>query len=199
MNKPIIYIDVDDTFLQSSQEIIRQLNQKNGTNKTLDDLKDYTYRSIDKNITEQDILKMYGSQEFFDKVKVTSNATLIINALRDYYQIIFVSYGDIHNLRLKEKFLNRLFKLYNWYDVSFEGCLHNETKNKLKTEAYFAIDNHSGHLQEYNAQKKILFKNNQEVIWNQCPPNSEWYIANTFKDIDDIIKYDLELKMEGLQ
>lgn len=196
MSRGTILIDVDDTFLQSSQEIIRQLNIKNNTNKTLDDLKDYGYKSIDKNITEQDILEMYGNQLFFDKVKITNDATLYINALHDKYNILFASYGDIHNLRLKEKFLHRLFKLYNWTNARFEGILHQESKSKIQEDILFAIDNHSQHLSEYNAKYKILFKNYQNVTWNQCPPNSDWYVVNTFKDIFDIVNY-IEMLEKG--
>jgi 5'(3')-deoxyribonucleotidase len=189
MNRQTIIIDVDDTFLQSSQEIIRQLNLKNNTNKTIDDLKDYGYKSIDKNVTQKDILKMYGSQLFFDKVKLTKDSAFYISILQDKYNILFVSYGDIYNLQLKEKFLHKLFKLYNWKNVEFEGVLFEETKSKIQRDVLFAIDNHSEHLKEYNAKHKILFKNYQNVIWNQCPPNSEWYTANNFKEIYDIIKY----------
>lgn len=190
MERQTIYIDIDDTLLQSSEEIIRQLNIKNGTNKTIEDLKDYGYRSIDKYITNQDILDMFGSQEFFDNVRFTNHALQAISILQKKYDIVFVSYGDNRNLNLKEKFITNLCLTLGWANVFFEGCFLNESKNKIKEMAYFAIDNHSGHLREYNAHKKILFKNNQNVTWNQCPVNDEWYIANTFLEILDIITYD---------
>ena len=54
-----ILIDIDDTLLKSSIEIIRELNTKNNTYKFLNDLKDYGYRSIDKNITQKEIKENY--------------------------------------------------------------------------------------------------------------------------------------------
>ena len=70
LEKQKILIDIDDTLLKSSEEIIRELNLKNGTNKTIDNLKDYGYRSIDKNITKQDITYMYGSETFWSNIEI---------------------------------------------------------------------------------------------------------------------------------
>ena len=55
LDRQKILIDIDDTLLKSSEEIIRQLNKKNGTTKTIYDMTDYAYRSIDPNITNEEI------------------------------------------------------------------------------------------------------------------------------------------------
>ena len=69
LEKQKILIDIDDTVLKSSEEMIRELNLKNGTNKTIDNIKDYGYRSIDKNITKHDITYMYGSENFWSNIE----------------------------------------------------------------------------------------------------------------------------------
>ena len=69
----------------------------------------------------------------------------------------------------------------------------------LLDNVYLAIDNHSGHLNELNAPKKILLKNFKEVDWNKTPINNEYtYTANSFYDIDQMIEFDLKLKNMGV-
>ena len=90
LEKQKILIDIDDTLLKSSEEIIRELNLKNGTNKTIDNLKDYGYRSIDKNITKQDITYMYGSETFWSNVEFNDYAIDFLRKYSNIFSIIFI-------------------------------------------------------------------------------------------------------------
>ena len=64
---------------------------------------------------------------------------------------------------------------------------------------YLAIDNHSEHLNDFNAPKKILLKNFQDVNWNKTPINDEdTYVANSFVEIGQMIDFDLKLKNMGV-
>jgi hypothetical protein len=201
LDKQKILIDIDDTFLKSSEEIIRQLNHKNGTSKTIDDLTDYKYRSIDSNITQEDINNMYASQEFFTNVAFNDGAINFIIKYSKIFDIIFVSYGTEENLLRKTLMLNNFVLNYNLDGVffaSFEIGKANKSEILLDN-VYLAIDNHSEHLQELNAPKKILLKNFKEVDWNKTPINNEYtYIANSFDDIDQMIEFDLKLKNMGV-
>lgn len=196
-----ILIDIDDTFLKSSEEIIRQLNYKNGTSKTIDDLIDYKYRSIDNNITQEDIEKMYASSEFFNNVAFNDGAIEFIIKYSKIFDIVFVSYGTKENLFKKAFLLTQFVNAYNLDNVFFADC---ETGKANKSEilldnVYLAIDNHSGHLAELSAPKKILLKNFKEVDWNKTPINDEYtYTANSFYDIDEMIQFDLQLKNMGV-
>lgn len=196
-----ILIDIDDTFLKSSEEIIRQLNNKNGTSKTIDDLVDYGYRSIDNNITQEEINQMYASNEFFQNVDFNDGAIEFIVKYSKIFDIIFVSYGTEENLLKKAVLLNELVYAYNLNNVffaSFEIGRANKSEILLNN-VYLAIDNHSKHLNELNAPKKILLKNFKEVNWNKTPINDEYtYIVNSFSDIDQMIEFDLQLKNMGV-
>lgn len=196
-----ILIDIDDTFLKSSEEIIRQLNNKNGTSKTIDDLVDYGYRSIDNNITQEEINQMYASNEFFQNVDFNDGAIEFIVKYSKIFDIIFVSYGTEENLLKKAVLLNELVYAYNLNNIffaSFEIGRANKSEILLNN-VYLAIDNHSKHLNELNAPKKILLKNFKEVNWNKTPINDEYtYIVNSFSDIDQMIEFDLQLKNMGV-
>lgn len=197
-----IIIDLDDTFLKSSEEIIRQLNNKNGTHKTIEDLKDYQYRSIDKNITSEEVVNMYTSKEFFNNVKFNNYAIEFLCKFSKIFDIIFISYGDKENIKLKEQFIDNLINTYHLNNIHFIGCLNIEGQyNKsriLLSNIYLAIDNHCEHLEEHNSQKKILFKNYQNVTWNQVPINSNWYCVDSFQEIEEMIDFDLKLKEAGI-
>lgn len=201
LEKQKILIDIDDTLLKSSEEIIRQLNRKNGTNKTIDDLIDYQYRSIDENLTQEEINMMYASEEFFNNVNFNDGAIDFIKKYSNIFDIVFVSYGTEENLLRKINFLSKLTDQYNLNNIFFASC---ETGKANKSEVlldhvYLAIDNHAGHLQELNAPKKILLKNFKEVNWNKTPINDEiTYTANSFYDIDEMIDFDLKLKNMGV-
>ena len=155
-----ILIDIDDTFLKSSEEIIRQLNNKNGTSKTIDDLIDYAYRSIDEHLTQEEIEKMYASDEFFKNVNFNDGAIDFIKKYSDIFDIVFVSYGTELNLNKKVDLLINVVNEHlidNVYFVGFETGKTNK-REILLDNVYIAIDNHSGHLEELNAPKKILLK-----------------------------------------
>jgi hypothetical protein len=117
------------------------------------------------------------------------------------FDIVFVSYGTSDNLLYKLELLEQVsdyFKLNNIYFASCEtGKAHKS--DILLDNVYLAIDNHAGHLSELNAPKKILLKNFKEVDWNETPINDEnTYVANSFKDIEDMIDFDLKLKDMGV-
>lgn len=196
-----ILIDIDDTFLKSSEEIIRQLNNKNDTSKTINDLTDYKYRSIDNNITQEEINNMYSSDEFFNNVAFNDGAIEFINKYSKIFDIVFISYGTQNNLNKKVDLLFDIVNIYNIDNVYFAACeIGRANKSEILLDhVYLAIDNHSEHLAELNAPKKILLKNFKEVDWNQTPINDEiTYIANSFNDIDKMIEFDLQLKNMGV-
>ena len=201
LEKQKILIDIDDTLLKSSEEIIRQLNGKNGTNKTIDDLIDYQYRSIDENITQEEINAMYASEEFFNNVNFNDGAIDFIKKYSEIFDIVFISYGTEENLLRKVGFLSEFINTYNLNNIFFASCETGKanTREVLLDNVYLAIDNHSGHLDELNAPKKILLKNFKEVDWNKTPINDEiTYTVNSFNDIDQMIEFDLLLKNMGV-
>ena len=201
LEKQKILINIDDTILKSSEEVIRQINEKNGTSKTIDDLKDLEYRSIDKNITQEDLNNMYSSDDFFYNVNFNDGAIEFIKKYNKIFDLVFVSYGTGKNLEKKAKLLTNLKNKYQLDEIYFVAC-ENGRANKSDfyvDHAYVAIDCNSNHLEEINAPKKILLKNSRELQWNQTPINNEiTYVANSFKDINDMIEFDLKLKDMGV-
>ena len=69
INKRTIFLDVDDILLDSSAAVVAILNQRYGLNKTLDDLFDWGYKSIYRNLTKEQVNEIYESEEFWSSVK----------------------------------------------------------------------------------------------------------------------------------
>ena len=180
-----ILIDIDDTLLKSP-----------------DDLVNYEYRFEEKNTTQKEINQMYQSDDSLMNIDFNDGAIDFILKYSKQFDIIFVSYGTELNLIKKLAILNDIFsyryQLNNIYFAAFETGKANKSEILLDN-IYIAIDSHSKHLAELNAPKKILLKNFQETKDNITPINDEYiYIANSFKDIDEMITFDLKLKDMGV-
>ena len=180
-----ILIDIDDTLLKSP-----------------DDLVNYEYRFEEKNTTQKEINQMYQSDDSLANIDFNDGAIDFILKYSKQFYIVFVSYGTELNLMKKLAILNDIFsyryQLKNIYFAAFETGKANKSEILLDN-IYIAIDSHSKHLAELNAPKKILLKNFQETKDNITPINDEYiYIANSFKDIDEMITFDLKLKDMGV-
>lgn len=180
-----ILIDIDDTLLKSP-----------------DDLVNYEYRFEEKNTTQKEINQMYQSDDSLANIDFNDGAIDFILKYSKQFDIVFVSYGTELNLMKKLAILNDIFsyryQLKNIYFAAFETGKANKSEILLDN-TYIAIDSHSEHLAELNAPKKILLKNFQETKNNITPINDEYtYVVNSFKDIDEMISFDLKLKEMGV-
>ena len=180
-----ILIDIDDTLLKSP-----------------DDLVNYEYRFEEKNTTQKEINQMYQSDDSLANIDFNDGAIDFILKYSKQFDIVFVSYGTELNLMKKLAILNDIFsyryQLKNIYFAAFETGKANKSEILLDN-TYIAIDSHSKHLAELNAPKKILLKNFQETKHNITPINDECtYVVNSFKNIDEMISFDLKLKDMGV-
>ena len=64
MSKLKLYLDCDDTITNSSETVVKIICKRHGINKTIKDLKDFEYKSIYKNITTEEVIDIYESDEF---------------------------------------------------------------------------------------------------------------------------------------
>lgn len=182
-----IYLDCDDTIINSSKCIIEILNKKNGTNKTIDDLKDFNYRSIDKTLNTFSVLKLFESDEFWGNVQYNSDFLDYNEFLNDNFNIEIVSCGSKDNLSKKEKFLKSL-------EYKFNGVLINDDVNLCKKcinmQNGIQIDDNMSSMENTNAAIKILLKNEHDFPWNKPKSNIDnLYVAQNWKEIYQILEF----------
>lgn len=182
-----IFLDCDDTIIESSKCIIRLLNRRNGTNKTFDDLKDFQYRSIDKTLTTKDVLDIFESDDFWNEVEYSQSFFSYSKFLKDNFDVEIVSCGTRDNLQKKRAFLNEL-------GFGFTGLLVDESlnlcKSRINMQSGIQIDDNINSLENTNATIKILLKNYREFTWNKTKANiKNLYVVNNWDEIIEILIY----------
>lgn len=186
-----IFLDCDDTIINSSECIINLLNKKNGTSKTIRDLKDFNYRSIDKTLTNEDVIKLFESDEFWDSVNYNSEFLSTKDFIDSNFDVTVVTCGTELNLKKKA---NKLSSLGYGTGKNFVGILIKDNSNLCKKcidmHLGIQIDDNMSSIENTNAAIKILFQNNNNFTWNRPKPNIDnLYIVQTWEEIRQILEF----------
>lgn len=179
-----IFLDFDDTMVESSKKIVEMINKKYLCNKSIKDLRDYRFQSIYP-ISSQEISNFFSSSDFFDMLEKKTGIDWFINKNFLKHKIIVSTKGTPKNLLKKEEWIknNYLNK------VSFLGMNGNPCdKSEINMEDSIQIDDNAKCL-DTNAKIKILYKSGNNYEWQNITPNSNIIVANTWKEIDQIIDF----------
>ena len=67
-----LYVDADDTILDSSKAVIEILNEKYNLSpaKTILDLEDWNYHPICDEVTAAEVTEIYNYKDFFDILQI---------------------------------------------------------------------------------------------------------------------------------
>lgn len=191
-NKIKIFIDADDTILMSSEIIIEMLNERYNISpqKTIEDLKDWGYRSIYRGISGENISEIYDSDEFFKRVQVNPAFDKFYKKFEHCLEFFLVTKGTYVNLHKKQNYFAQKYP-----EIKFRGCLHyfeneNFTKAEVDMSKGIQIDDRYDCLTT-NAGCKILLKNNRDLPWNnyQGGIRGNVYIVNTWEEIEEYIQF----------
>lgn len=188
MNQKIpLFLDFDDTIANSSEIIIKILNKKYNINppKTLNNLKDYGYRSIVRGLSNQDVINLFESDDFWNQVQLNEDFLDFAQAT-DKYDLCFVTYGTKTNLEKKREYLSNHFLIpFDWCGIDMS-----ESKAKVYMHKGIQIDNVFQNLVNTDASLKILIKNDMDVSWNkQTDILDNLYIVNNWKEILEILDF----------
>lgn len=182
-----IFLDCDDTIIDSSKCIIDLLNKKNGTNKTINDLKDFNYRSIDKTLTSSDVLRLFEFDEFWENIRYNTDFLKYNSFLCDNFDIEIVSCGTKRNLKKKKEFLKPLG--YEFTGIFIDDSV-NLCKNLINMQGGIQIDDNMRSMENTNAAIKILLKNGHDFLWNNPTPNIDnLYVVQNWEEIYHILEF----------
>ncbi len=182
-----IFLDCDDTIINSSECIIGLLNKKNGTKKTIRDLKDFHYRSIDKTLTDEDVIRLFEADEFWDLVDYNNGFLSVKNFIDSNFDVEIVSCGTELNLKKKKEKLKLL-------GYKFTGILIKDDSNLCKKcinmQDGIQIDDNMESIENTNAAIKILLQNGHDFPWNRVKPNIDnLYVVQTWEEIYQILEF----------
>lgn len=179
-----VYVDFDNTIVESNQKVIEILNDKYGLNKSEDDLEDYGYISIAP-ITEEEKLGIFESDEFFSNLKFKSDFLKVLNKYDGKVKFVITTKGTAENLKKKEQWIKENIP----GNISFVGITNNSlSKRQVDMTNGIQIDDCTAAL-DTNADIKILYKDNHNFNWQSNYNNTDILVVNTWLEIDDILSF----------
>lgn len=187
-----IYLDFDNTIVESNQRVIDILNNRYNLAKSEADLNDYQFNSIYP-ITEQEKLEIFESDEFYEKLRFKPGVLEVLNKYFNFYNIVIVSKGTANNLLKKEKWIKKNLP----FNFKFIGLRGQSLRKQIDMKNSIQIDDNLKCL-ETNASLKILYKNFNEFPW-QRPNGEECISVNTWNEIDDILGFYKNYNCETLE
>ena len=195
MDKEKIYVDADDVILNTSEVIIEFLNNIYNINpsKSINDLKDWKYKSIYRDTDMSLVEKYWETDEFFNKVKINKDFLSFYNDTKDIYEWIIFTQGSKTNLQKKKEYFQQYLP-----NVEMIGIDCSESKNQFDLRDGIQIDDNYKNLLS-NAYFKILIKNFHETDYNQVLGNhTNLYIVNEWNEIKDILNFYNKINVEDL-
>ncbi len=177
-----IFIDFDNTLVNSNKSFISILNKKYSLNKTEDDLKDYNYQSIYP-ITQKEKKQIFESKEFFNNLTFKTDVLEFINKFRKTCEIVICSVGTEENIQKKSDFLHNYLP-----EISFFGLIDAKDKSAIDMQRCIHIDDNPTNLNT-NAALKILYKDFYNYHWQENIQNTNYYVTNTWNEIDSILDF----------
>jgi len=192
-----LFIDADDTILESSKTVVDILNERFKINppKTYNDVKDWKYNSIYYQCTNEIVNEIYDSKIFFEKVKIYPDFINFYNNHENDFEWYIVTKGRKSNIEHKQKYFKKYLPKAKVVGCRFNNNNKNENYDKSHINMNYGIqiDDRTDCLIGTNANIKILFKNNREFYWNRTNITSEpIYKINTWKEIIETLEFALE-------
>lgn len=160
MNKPKLYIDFDNTLVNTTEAICKLYNEKYKHHKDFVparwwEVKRYDFADECYLMPYSELLKIFESDEFFEIVEFMPYASSVTLELAEKYDIYIVTIGRINNLKLKEKWI----KTHMGYVKKFIGINSIEftDKSKIDMSDGIHIDDVSKMLHTSNAMRRICY------------------------------------------
>lgn len=178
-----IFLDFDNTIVESNKKIIDILNKKYNISKTEEDLNDYNFNSIYP-ITFDEKISIFESDEFYNQLEFKPGVLEFLDKYNKYFNIIIISKGTKNNLIKKKKWLNKNLPGYKF--IGIEGQSFN--KGKINMKHSIQIDDNFDCLKT-NAELKILYKSFNNYPWQEPNENYEYIAVNTWNEIDSILEF----------
>lgn len=182
-----LFIDVDGTIINTAENFIDKYCKEHNINKTIDDLKDWEFKSIDRKMHINEFLRYIETEEFFKTIELDENFLKFYVMNEANYEWIFITKGTKKNLELKERFLRESLPTLN--NVKYIGIKDEEDKKNYNMKNAIQIDDNINNLNT-NARYKILIKNYLETDYNRIQaPSDDIYEMNNWNEIAESIKW----------
>jgi 5'(3')-deoxyribonucleotidase len=167
MIKQNLFVDFDNTLVNSTQRIAEQYNQKFVNHPDFRPAKwwectDYEMKSICPLMTHEDKMEFFNSYSFFDGLELINENTYdVMRRLNEKYQLHTLSIGQPRNLGLKALYLEfKLPFINNYILLKNSRCQMN--KSIVDARGGIIIDDMPENLSTSSAELKLLFGDEYE-------------------------------------
>jgi hypothetical protein len=182
-----LYIDIDNTILNTAEAFIEKYCKENNIEKDFYDLKDWGFKSIDRNINIHKFLKYIEEEEFFNDVKYYDEFLRFYVKHADDFIFNFITIGTKKNLEMKKHFLLRTLPTLK--NVNYIGFEKEKSKDNIDMSNGIQIDDKYENLNT-NAKIKILQKNYIDTDYNKVNDiREDLYIMQNWKQIGESIEF----------
>ena len=193
--KQVIYWDVDDVILNTSEVAINIINRRylnDGQHKTFEDRKDWGLKSIWRGMNKQIAKEIFESDDFSNSVKVKEEFKKVFDSIGDKYEHKLVTKGTECNHDRKQQFLiNDSYMKDKQWDYICVG--DDEDKNIVDMSNGIFIDDKLENLVVTNARIKILLKNGIDTNYNTPRGKNavvdNLYIANDLEEVKQLLEF----------
>ena len=186
MDKINVYVDFDNTMVDTNQSAVEMLNKIYNKNQDYRDVYRYDFKDLFPECTDEVIDYIFSSEELFNNIKLFEKCKDILSD--DNLNIKIISVGTIKNLDLKNYWLKNNFD-FNAQLIGFEDKQTDKEKSVIDMSNQVFIDDRIAVLRNSNAKIKILYRNGTDVSWNHISPNEEWYVVDTWDEIGEILNF----------
>lgn len=199
IEKQTIYMDVDDVILNTRDTIIQLIRNKYKTEDKEENMKQeksWNFKTTYRNLSEEELLSFFDSNEFWDNVKYKKSFLKILESgILDKYNLILVTKGSEKNIQLK---FNYLSKKMDFNNIGYIGVEEKEDKAKVKMYEGIQIDDNYNFLKNTDARIKILYREEG----NENDVNSYWlikdnltrlYVCTNQDELIDFLQFNYEL------
>ena len=199
--KRTVYLDIDDVILWSAGTIVEMLNDRYGLNKTRDDIKDWGFKSIKRDLDVQEVLDMFCEDEFWQRNKPNQELIDAFELDENNQDGLFQSYNwrlvtkrDEVNLKKKfDKIFSIPFFARHKDEIGYYGLEHDEDKASVRMLGRIQIDDYYFNLKDTDASVKILLKNNLDANYNSHYTYKDGlqnlYVCDNLNQVIDILMF----------
>lgn len=183
-----LYIDFDNTIVNSSEVIVKMLNEKFGENKDWKKLRRYDFKDLFPSCSYWEIEKSFESDKMFEEIELFPEVYETLNSFKDKFdRMSVVTIGTDINLEKKRIFVKNRFP----FDIELIGIKNDGRSNKGSVDMRDGvfIDDHIDCLHSSNAKVKILIKTSENAEWSKIEPNDDIYVVSNWYEIYSILDF----------
>lgn len=186
-----IFVDADDTIIESSKTVIDIINEKYNIvpPKTIQDLHDWNYTCIHPAMNAKEVENIYSSDVFFEKAQPNTSFVEVYERYKDNFDFFVVTKGSKLNLNKKETWFKERFPEINFIGIEFASWGEDFDKSIIPMKGGIQIDDRTDALVSTSASCKMLLQNGIRVAWNKPKEGANLYIVQTWEEIGQVLDF----------